>query len=150
MIDYRALGVCGQNIFLGRVISIFFGRVPESVRILEYFFRVPEIFGYSNAFGYSNIFGYQNVFGYQNLAGYWNVFGYLNDYGGGGRNLERRNVERSTCQNFKNANIKMTKDELFDSFIVEFIFFFFYKLFVLPKYLIILPNGKILIFQMVR
>ena len=27
------------------------------------------------------------------------------------------------------ANIKMTKDELFDSFIAEFIFFIFYKLF---------------------
>ena len=45
-----------------------------------------------------------------------------------GQNLERRNVERSIFRNFI-ANIKMTKDELFDSFIVEFIFFFFDKLF---------------------
>ena len=59
------------------------------------------------------------------MFGYWNDFGYLNAYGGGGQNLERRNVERSTSQNFKIANIKMTKDELFDSFIVEFIFFHF-------------------------
>ena len=79
---------------------------------------------------YSNIFfGYPNAFGYLNLAGYWNVFGYLNAYGGGGQNLERRNVERSTLQNFKIANINTTKDELFDIFIVEFIFFIFYKLF---------------------
>ena len=62
-------------------------------------------------------------------AEYWNVFGYLNAYGGGGQNLERRNVERSILQSFKIANIKMTKDELFDSFIVELIFFIFYKLF---------------------
>ena len=28
----------------------------------------------------------------------------------------------------------MTKDELFDSFIIEFIFFMFYELFKQPKY----------------
>ena len=44
----------------------------------------------------------------------------------------------------------MTKDELFDSFIIEFIFFFFYKFFEQLKYLIILSNCKILIFQMVK
>ena len=44
---------------------------------------------------------------------------------GGGQNLERQNVERLTFRNFKIANIKITKDELFDSFIIEFIFSFF-------------------------
>ena len=44
---------------------------------------------------------------------------------GGSQNLERRNVERSVFRNFKIANIKMTKDELFDSFIIEFFFKFF-------------------------
>ena len=44
---------------------------------------------------------------------------------GGGQNLERQNVERLTFRNFKIANIKITKDELFDSFIIEFIFAFF-------------------------
>ena len=37
---------------------------------------------------------------------------------GGGQNLERRI-----------ANIKITNDELFDSFIIEFTFFIFHKLF---------------------
>ena len=36
---------------------------------------------------------------------------------GGGQNLERRNVERPTFRNFKIANIKITKDKLFDNFI---------------------------------
>ena len=45
--------------------------------------------------------------------------------GGRGQNLERRNVERSIFRNLKIANIKITKDELFDSFINEFIFSFF-------------------------
>ena len=44
---------------------------------------------------------------------------------GGGQNFERWNVERRKCRNFKVANIKITKDELFDSFIIEFIFSFF-------------------------
>ena len=35
----------------------------------------------------------------------------------------------SIFRNFKIANIKMTKNELFDSFIIELIFFIFYKLF---------------------
>ena len=44
---------------------------------------------------------------------------------GGGQNYERRNVERLTFRNLKIANIKITKDELFDSFVIEFIFSFF-------------------------
>ena len=35
---------------------------------------------------------------------------------GGDQNLERRNVERPIFRNFKITNIKITKDELFDSF----------------------------------
>ena len=54
------------------------------------------------------------------------------DFSGGGQNLERWNVERSIFR-----NIKITIDELFDSFIMEFIFFIFYS-FEEPKYLIIL------------
>ena len=41
------------------------------------------------------------------------------------QNLERRNVEKPVFRNFKIANIKITKDDLFDSFIFEFIFSFF-------------------------
>ena len=41
---------------------------------------------------------------------------------GRGQNLERRNVKRPKFRNFKITNIKITKDELFDSFIIEFIF----------------------------
>ena len=44
---------------------------------------------------------------------------------GGGRNLERRNVARPIFWNFKITNIKITKDELFDSFIFEIIFSLF-------------------------
>ena len=62
--------------------------------------------------------------------------------GGGSQNFERRNVERLTFRNFKIVNIKITKDDLFDSFIIEFIFFIFKKLFEYSKYLII--------FQIVR
>ena len=43
---------------------------------------------------------------------------------GGGQNFERRNVERLTFRNFKIANIKIAKDEIFDSFIIKFIFMF--------------------------
>ena len=43
---------------------------------------------------------------------------------GGGQNFERRNVERLKFRNFKVGNIKITNDELFDSFIIEFIFSF--------------------------
>ena len=45
--------------------------------------------------------------------------------GGGGQNLGRWNVERSIFRNFKIANIKIMKDELFDSFIIEFFVFNF-------------------------
>ena len=41
---------------------------------------------------------------------------------GGGQNLERRNVERPIFRNLKITNDKITKVELFDSFIFEFIF----------------------------
>ena len=41
---------------------------------------------------------------------------------GGGQNLERRNVEQPIFRNFKIANIKIMKDELFGSFILEFNF----------------------------
>ena len=41
---------------------------------------------------------------------------------GGGQNLERRNVERPIFRNFKITSIKITKDQLFDSFIFKFIF----------------------------
>ena len=44
---------------------------------------------------------------------------------GGGQNLERRNVERPIFQNSKITNIKITKDQLFDSFIFELIFSLF-------------------------
>ena len=44
---------------------------------------------------------------------------------GGGQNLERRNLERPIFRNFKIANTKITKDELFDNFIFEFNFSFF-------------------------
>ena len=48
----------------------------------------------------------------------------LKNNSGGGQNFERRNVERLTFRNFKIANIKITKNELFDSYIIEFISFF--------------------------
>ena len=68
----------------------------------------------------------------------------------GGQNLERRNVEQPILQNFQIANIEITKDELSDSFIIQFTFFICYKLFEQPKYLIILSNCEILIFQTVK
>ena len=45
------------------------------------------------------------------------------DIQGGGQNFERRNVERLKFRNFKVANIKITKDEFFDSFIIVFFHF---------------------------
>ena len=48
--------------------------------------------------------------------------------GGGGQILKRRNVERPIFRNFEIANIKITKDELFDSFIFEFTFSYFRNL----------------------
>ena len=47
---------------------------------------------------------------------------------GGGQNFERRNIERLKFRNFKVANIKITKDEFFDSFIIVFFHFFRYHL----------------------
>ena len=41
-----------------------------------------------------------------------------------GQKLERRNVERPEFRNLKISNIKITKDELIDSFISEFIVHF--------------------------
>ena len=43
---------------------------------------------------------------------------------GGGQNLERRNLERPIFRNFKIANIKITKNELFANFIFYLIFEF--------------------------
>ena len=54
--------------------------------------------------------------------------------GNGDQILELRNVERPIFRNFKIANIKITKIELFDSFIFEFNFL----------------NCEILIFKMVE
>ena len=42
---------------------------------------------------------------------------------GRGQNFERRNVERLKFRNFRVANIKITKDEFFDSFIIVFFHF---------------------------
>ena len=44
-------------------------------------------------------------------------------YSGGSQNLQRRNLHRSIFHNFKIANIKIRKDELFDSFIIDFFHF---------------------------
>ena len=43
---------------------------------------------------------------------------------GGGQNLERRNVERPVFRNFEIANIRITKDQLFDNFIFKLFFSF--------------------------
>ena len=58
---------------------------------------------------------------------------------GGGQNLERRNVERPIFRNFKIMNNKITNDELFDNFILEFIFLLY------TNYL-----HNLIIFQMVK
>ena len=52
----------------------------------------------------------------------------------GGQNLKRWNIERRLFRNFEIANIKITKDELFDSF--EFLFFIF-NIYIQYKYIII-------------
>ena len=65
---------------------------------------------------------------------------------GGVKNLEGSNVERPIFPNFKTTNTKITKDyfRLFDYFIYEFIFYYyFFKLLENSKYLIIFPNYKI-------
>ena len=63
---------------------------------------------------------------------------------GGGQNLERRNVERPIFQNVKIKNIKITKDQLFDSFIFEFIFSLFINYL---RNLIIFQMVKLIIFN---
>ena len=45
----------------------------------------------------------------------------------GVQKLQRSNVERPIFRNFKIRNIKITKDELFEYFIYEFIFNHFFK-----------------------
>ena len=60
----------------------------------------------------------------------------------GGQNFEQRNVQQTIFQNFEIAKIKITKNELFDSFIIELIFFFFEKLFSYSKYLTIFLMTK--------
>ena len=58
-------------------------------------------------------------------------------------------LEQPIFPNFKITNIKIAKDVLFDYFIYEFIFYYyFFKLLENPKYLIIFPNYKI--FQIVK
>ena len=44
---------------------------------------------------------------------------------GWGQNLERRNIERPIFRNFEIASITITKDELFDNFILKSNFSFF-------------------------
>ena len=62
----------------------------------------------------------------------------------GVQNLEWSNVERLIFRNFKITNITIAKDELFDYFIYEFIFYYyFFKLPEHSKYLIVFPNYKI-------
>ena len=68
---------------------------------------------------------------------------------GGGQNSERRNVERTIFQDFKIADIIITKDELFDSFIFEFIFYFL-EFILTPKIYNNFSSCKILIFRMVK
>ena len=68
------------------------------------------------------------------------------DLTGGGQNLERQNVERPMFCNFKITNIKITKDDLFNNFIFEFIF----SLFINYLHNLIIFHCKILIFQMVK
>ena len=60
------------------------------------------------------------------------------------QNSESSNVERLIFSNFKITNIKIAKDVLFDYFIYEFVFYYyFFKLLENSKYLIIFPNYKI-------
>ena len=63
---------------------------------------------------------------------------------GGVQNLDRSNVERPIFRNFKITNIEIAKDELFDYFIYEFIFYYhFLKLLELLECLIFFPNYKV-------
>ena len=45
---------------------------------------------------------------------------------GGVQNLEWWNVEQPILRNFKITNIKVVNDELFDYFIYEFIFYYYF------------------------
>ena len=47
------------------------------------------------------------------------------DRSGGGQNLERPNVERPIFRKFETSNIEITKVELFDFSISEFILYFY-------------------------
>ena len=47
-------------------------------------------------------------------------------FGGGVQNLELSNVERPIFRNLKITNIKIAKDELFDYFIYELIFYYYF------------------------
>ena len=67
---------------------------------------------------------------------------------GGGQNFEQRNVERPIFRNFQITNIKITKYELFDSFIFEFIFPSFIN--HLHNLIIFQIVFKILIFQTIK
>ena len=53
------------------------------------------------------------------------LFGRIVIIMGGSEILESRNIKRPIFRKFKIANIKITKDELFDSFIFEFNFPYF-------------------------
>ena len=44
---------------------------------------------------------------------------------GGGQNLEQPNVERPIFRKFETSNIEITKVELYDFFIFEFILYFY-------------------------
>ena len=68
-------------------------------------------------------------------------FSLLVDVLGGGQHLERPNIERPIFRNFEISNIKIAKNELFDYFIYEFVFYYdFFKLLEHSKYLTIFPN----------
>ena len=54
--------------------------------------------------------------------GFIRIKNFFRIHSGGGQNSERRNVERPIFRNFKITNIKITKDDLLDSFIFELIF----------------------------
>ena len=45
---------------------------------------------------------------------------------GGVQNVEWSNIERPIFRNFKTTNIEIAKHELFDYFIYEFIFYYFF------------------------
>ena len=70
---------------------------------------------------------------------------------GEGQHLEKPNVDQLIFQNFEISNIKRTKDELFDFFIFEFIFYFnVFELFEHSKYMIIYKLGNLWNFKSFR